>query len=342
MNLRRFSVATFNLFNLQLPGEPMNPNQTPWSNEAFASKIDWIGRMLGQLDADIVGFQELWHAEALEMVLEQSGLDQIYDLLATPAVGSKITCAAIVRKGLLDGDPVWVSEFPDNFRLESESDPLDPQAPHISVTLEEFSRPVLNFRAALRDDRPPAEVFVAHLKSKLPAALYNESWYRDDVDAYKPHATALGAGISTIRRTAEAVALRMLLTGVMKDTSTPVLVLGDINDGQHSNTANILTEQPGYLVGGSVGGVDNGLYTAQTLQEYRDTRDVYYTHVHQDLRESLDHILLSEQFYDNSRRRLWLFDGLVINNDHLNYENQKTVGSTDHGVVQVYFKYAPA
>jgi hypothetical protein len=45
---------------------------------------------------------------------------------------------------------------------------------------------------------------------------------------------------------------------------------------------------------------------------------VYYTHVHNDLRESLDHVLVSEQFYDNSRRRLWLFDGLSINNDHLN------------------------
>ena len=94
-------------------------------------------------------------------------------------------------------------------------------------------------------------------------------------------------------------------------------MLGDINDGQASNTANILTEQPRFLVGGSTGGSDVGLYTAQTLQEYRDTRDVYYTHVHQDLRESLDHVLVSEQFYDNSRRRLWLFDGLVINNDHL-------------------------
>ncbi len=71
-------------------------------------------------------------------------------------------------------------------------------------------------------------------------------------------------------------------------------MLGDINDGQHSNTANVLTEQPRYLVGDSRGGVDNGLYTAQTLQEYRDTRDVYYTHVHLDLRESLDHVLVSE------------------------------------------------
>ena len=341
MNLKRFSIATFNLYNLQLPGEDMNPRQKPWTVDEFNRKLDWTARMLSQLDADIVGFQELWHAQALEEMLTKSGLDQTYDLLATPAVGAKITCGAIVRKGLKQGDPKWIDKFPEDVRLESDSDPLDPQAPHISVTLNEFSRPVLNFRVALRNDQPPAEVFVAHLKSKLPAALYNEPWYRADPDDFKPHATALGAGISTIRRTAEAVALRMLLTRVMKGTTTPILVLGDLNDGQHSNTINILTEQPGYLVGGSFGGADNGLYTAQTLQEYRDTRDVYYTHVHQDLRESLDHILVSEQFYDNSRKRLWLFDGLVINNDHLNYEDHKAIGSGDHGVVQVYFKHDP-
>ena len=105
-----------------------------------------------------------------------------------------------------------------------------------------------------------------------------------------------------------------------------MIVLGDVNDGQHSNTLNILTGQPRYLVGDSAGGADTGLYTAQTLQEYRDTRDVYYTHVLQDLRESLDHVLVSEQFYDNSRKRRWLFDGLVINNDHLNTEDHKANG----------------
>jgi hypothetical protein len=133
----------------------------------------------------------------------------------------------------------------------------------------------------------------------------------------------------------------VLLTDTMKGTETPVIVLGDINDGQTSNTANILTEQPRYLVGDSTGGSDVALYTAQTLQEYRDTRDVYYTHVHRDLRESLVHVLLSEQFYDNSRRRLWLFDGLAINNDHLNFDNHKETGTGDHGVVKASFTYDP-
>jgi predicted extracellular nuclease len=173
---------------------------------------------------------------------------------------------------------------------------------------------VLHFQVKLRENLPLTEVFVTHLKSKLPTSLVEEAWYKEDPNTYEPHVEALGAGISTIRRTAEAVALRVLLTTKMKGSDTPVIVLGDINDGKDSNTANILTAQPNYLVGGAVGGTDTGLYTGQTLQEYRDTRDVYYTHVHEDLRESLDHVLVSEQFYDNSRKRQWMFDGLVINN----------------------------
>ena len=57
----------------------------------------------------------------------------------------------------------------------------------------------------------------------------------------------------------------MILTDVMKkEDPTPVIVLGDLNDSQTSNTANILTEQPQILVGGALGGANVGLYTAQT------------------------------------------------------------------------------
>jgi endonuclease/exonuclease/phosphatase family metal-dependent hydrolase len=335
----RFSVATFNLYNLQLPGDAMNPGQRPWTDDEFALKLEWIAGQLTGLDADVVGLQELWSREAMERVLADPALDGTYDLLAGPATGGKIVCGALVRKGLLRGTPTWVEDFPPELRLESSGN--DAQAPNVSVTIPRFSRPVLNFQIALREQPPLTEVFVTHLKSKLPERVYTEDWFEADEDLFKPHALALGAALATIRRTAEATALRILLTKAMNGTVTPVLVLGDVNDGQHSNTANILTEQPRYLVGESRGGVDTGLYTAQTLQEYRDTRDVYYTHVHNDLRESLDHILVSEQFYDNSRRRLWLFDGLSINNDHLNEENHRETGTGDHGIVRVDFAWRP-
>lgn len=343
MDLERFSVATFNLYNLQLPGRRMNPGQTPWTDDEYRRKLDWTGRQLKDLGADIVGFQELWHADALAAVLERANLDDDYDLLATPATGSMIVCAAIVRRGLLRGDPQWISMFPDVMRLESTTD--DPQAPDIVVGLTGFSRPVLTFDVGLRERPPLTKIFVTHLKSKLPARLGNEPWFQADEARYKDHRTAVGAALSTIRRTAEATALRVLLTEVTKGTVTPVIVLGDLNDGQHSNTLNIVTEQPRYLVGESRGGADIGLYTAQTLQEYRDTRDVYYTYVHEDLRESLDHVLVSEQFYDNSERRMWLFDGLAITNDHLNDTatvTHKQNGTGDHGIVKVMFRFQPA
>ena len=351
MNLEAFSVATFNLFNLQDPGKPMNRGQTPWTPDEFLLKVQWTVWQLGVvMKPDIVGLQELWSKTALDAVLnynygtptEPKFLKDTYEALATPATGKKIVCGALVRRGLRTGEPKWEDKFPDAVKLDLKEDPGDPQSPQIKVTINAFSRPVLRFQVKLRDDQTPTEVFVTHLKSKLPTDVSEEAWFVSEPDKFKPHQKALGAGISTIRRTAEAVALRVMLTGVMKGTTTPVIVLGDINDGQHSNTANILTEQPNFLVGEATGGSDVGLYTAQTLQEYRDTRDVYYTHVHQDLRESLDHVLVSEQFYDNSRKRLWLFDGLVINNDHLNFENHKETGTGDHGVVKVSFKFNPA
>lgn len=318
----------------------MNPGQKPWTKEEFERKVSWTSRQLRSLDADIVGLQELWHRDAMAAVLDKRDLSDDYDLLAETADGGHITCGAIVRKGLLRGTPQWIDTFPAAMRLESRGD--DAQSPDIRVAIDGFSRPVLHFEVALRDEPPLTHVFVAHLKSKLPARVNQEAWFKADPDTFKPHTVALGAALSTIRRTAEATALRVLLTAVMKGTVTPVMVLGDLNDGQHSNTINILTEQPRYLVGDSRGGGDIGLYTGQTLQEYRDTRDVYYTHVFNDLRESLDHVLVSEQFYDHSLRRLWLFDGLYINNDHLNEADHREDGTGDHGIVRVSFRYKPA
>ena len=107
-----FSVATFNLYNFQLPGLHMNPFQKPWTKDEFNHKVSWVARMLDTIDADVIGLQELWNAEAMETVLDRQVLEGKYDLLATPATGSKIVCAALVRKGLLSGTPKWVSDVP--------------------------------------------------------------------------------------------------------------------------------------------------------------------------------------------------------------------------------------
>ena len=340
MKLRRLTMATFNLHNLNEPGLPIYSDEAGWSQEAYDRKIDWTGRMLRLLRPDIVGFQELWHAASLRRALAAADLVDDYDMLVPDdADGQRIVCAAIVRKGMVVGAPEWIEAFPDDFILQSSGD--DPQTPAISVSIPSFSRPVLHVTVQPREDHDPIHLYVCHFKSKGPTQVFRESWFKAAEKTYRKHAIGIGAAISTIRRTAEATALRFMLTEQMKGTRTPVIVLGDINDGQHSNTANILTAQPRYLVGDSQGGGDVSLYTAQTLQEYRSTRDIYYTHIHQDIMESLDHVLVSEEFYDNSRHRLWMFDGMTVQNDHLNFDDHKESGTNDHGVICAAFKYRP-
>ncbi len=340
MNLAKLRIGTFNLYNLNEPGLPIYTDSDGWSQEEYNLKIDWTQRVIGLLRPDIFGFQEMWHPESIRRALDVAGLAQEYELLAPPdADGRRIVCAAIVRKGLVTGSPEWIVNFPEKFVLKSSGD--DAQTPAITVNINSFSRPVLHFEVAPRDDHEPVHVYVCHFKSKGPTKVFRETWFQQDEETYKKHQTNLGSAISTIRRTAEAAALRFILTTQMKETQTPVIVLGDINDSQNSNTANILTGQPRYLVGDSKGGGDTSLYTAQTLQEYRSTRDVYYTHIFQDQMESLDHILVSEEFYDNSKRRLWMFDGMTVNNDHLNVDDHKLSGTNDHGVICATFRHKP-
>ncbi len=336
----QLSFATFNLLNLNLPLRPIYNDADGWDQQTYDKKMEWSAAILKRTKAKVWGFQELWHADALKELFERAGLTNAYDLLLPPGhSGNSIVCAAAVEKGLLDTDPVWLTDFPDKMQLQSSGD--DSQTPDIKVSISKFSRPTLKFKIKPRANGKAISVYVAHLKSKGPTKVYREGWYRNEPDYYKKHQSSLGYTISTIRRSAEAAALRMFIVDELKNTDIPVVVLGDLNDSQLSNTLNILTGQPTYLVSGIKGGTDDGLYTVATLQEYRSLRDVYYTHIFKNIKESLDHILVSQEFYDASKKRLWTYKGMEIINDHLNNKDHKVSGTTDHGVVKANFEYRP-
>ena len=336
--MKKVSFATFNLLNLNEPGLPLYGRSQGWTPTQYAKKIAWTASQLSLLHADVWAFQELWHADALQHAFNAAAMGNHYQLLVpTHAAGQKIVCAAAVRQDIPVESVEWIDKFPSSLVLSSGGS--DSQTPAIEVAIQGFSRPVLHARLKLHPKEPAVHLFVCHFKSKAPTELYREPWYAKDLHGM--HHTALGAAVSTIRRTAEAAAMRVLLNEVMKNSDEPVIVMGDINDGQGSNTQNILTEQPGYLFGDARGGGDTALYSAQIMQEFRDTRDVLYTYSHQGIKESLDHILFSQEFYDQSKKRRWAVEGLCVNNDHLNVDDHQDSGSNDHGIVQASFVYRP-
>ncbi|WP_246529649.1 endonuclease/exonuclease/phosphatase family protein [Microvirga zambiensis] len=165
MKLKRLSIGTFNLYNLNEPGLAVYTDTGGWSQAEYDRKIDWTSRSIRLLHPNIFGFQELWHRQSMTQALEASEIANEYELLVPDDTdGTRIVCAAIVRKGLMVGQPEWIEEFPEKFVLKSSGD--DPQTPAISVGIHRFSRPVLHFAVQPREDHQPIHVYVCHFKSK--------------------------------------------------------------------------------------------------------------------------------------------------------------------------------
>ena len=121
--------------------------------------------------------------------------------------------------------------------------------------------------------------------------------------------------------------MRVLLTQWMKGNDRAVVVLGDLNDGVQSNTLGIITQQPRFRLSPSsrVGSSsDVGLYSTALLQRLHSFQDVFYSHDYEGALEVLDHVLVSEQFYDHSRHRVWALDESRMWNDHVGGGDART------------------
>ena len=350
-NMRDLSFATFNLLNLQVPGGVTYGDPLPDDAEGIAAyerKVTWTGAMIARADAEVIGFQECWSAAALSACFEAAGLAKDYDIVARDAPGrGRPQVALAVRKDRNGGSQLlpgadWQAGFPAGFDLAGLRE-AEGAREEITVTLTEFSRPVL--RARIRPEgRSPAppevEVLVAHLKSKGP----NRISFRASDPVPDGQKGIVRSAASHVRRVMEAAALRVLLDEATGgDAPSPTVVLGDLNDDTLSVTTEMITARPGYrLFETSRAGsrADKGLYTVERLQQLRSIRHVYYTHVFENKRESLDHILVSEEFYDHSARRLWSFREMEVFNDHLRPEDEEA-GASDHGIVRAHFDWNP-
>ena len=64
--------ATFNVCNLSQPGAKLYDNLPPLTPAEYEAKVAWTAQQLDQLDADVIGLQEIFSMEALRDVLALS------------------------------------------------------------------------------------------------------------------------------------------------------------------------------------------------------------------------------------------------------------------------------
>ncbi|MDM8527803.1 endonuclease/exonuclease/phosphatase family protein [Anaerolineales bacterium HSG24] len=320
--MQRFKIGTFNLYNLVLPNVTYY-RRREYSQQQYQQKKTWLAQQLQRMNTDIIGFQEVFHAKALQAVLKES---KQYEK-ASMVVGKEQGHGPGPVLGLVSRFPIQASHFISRFPRPAQLDFDDTYLP-----IREFSRPVLRAKVEIKAGLV-VTVFVVHLKSKRPIIP-------DGEDPHDPLEQAKGEARSLIVRAAEATALRHLILEAVQDTSRPVIVLGDVNDSGLAVTSQIVNGLPPWKtlpIEKKRIKWDVLLYNVKDIQARQSYQDMAYSYIHNGYYEMLDHILVSQEFVRQNRKRVGEVEYMTVFNDHLIDETLSDesipVWQADHGQV---------
>jgi endonuclease/exonuclease/phosphatase family metal-dependent hydrolase len=299
--------ATFNVFNLAPAGAKLYDNLAPFTPEEYEAKVAWTARQIDLLDADVIGFQEIFSQSALKDALSRTrryrdALHLGFD--PDPAAERLTPSVALVSRLPLAEPGADLSAFPPGVALP----PGNRDPGH-------FTRAPLHAAIAVSPD-VTVDVVVVHLKSRRPD-------YRNGDTGDDPQLYALACLRSLVRRGTEAAALRVLLTELARARRRPRVVLGDFNDVADSVTTGIVL--------GLGTPLSDRLFDACQLQRRQDhLRHVGFSCVHEGRYTTIDHILVSEEFNAALPNAIGEVVDVIYLNDHLELELPE---ASDHGQV---------
>lgn len=271
--MTRFTIASFNVKNLIGADKEYYRFQS-YTPEEYAWKVDWMADQLLSIDADIVGFQEIFEEDALADVIAEAdrrgvelneavipGRDKRYHRKAifkklgfdgyrdaalafapnandTGLPGKRRPGVAILSRFGFAEEPEIIQELAEPLHIPFQ-ELGGGDAGHFTIT--KISRPILKVRIPVGDQ--VVTVFNCHLKSKLGEFITPDGADfapEADLTKYDAIGRALGAMRAAVRRMAEAWVLRRAIVAEL-EMGRPVMVTGDFNDGEHAVSSEIIS-----------------------------------------------------------------------------------------------------
>ena len=325
-NIKTIKVGTFNLMNFMLPDKSLYGGTLGLTRDEYRRKSEWTEFMLNQMDADIIGFQELFDREAMVRIIRNNPRYRKARLYMAEEGGDQPSVALLSRY------PVENLEIFTHFPEEAVIDFNPKGREPVALPFTTFTRAVIKADIRIRD-YGLITVFVVHLKSKR--AIFDA-----DEDPQNPVDLARAQSRSLMLRAAESVALRALVSHALEIPERPVVLCGDVNDTGNAVTSRIISgEVPQHKLSDSVKrrGWDLLLYHVKDIQARRSYQDFYYTHIHNGMYESLDQIMVSQELVTEYPRRTGRVGLVSVYNDHLVDQTFSNQGvdkcKSDHGVV---------
>ena len=303
------TVATANLFNFLQPPDAFYEFSNIYSQEDWLLKCQWTKSQIIELDADIIGLQEVFSIDAAEQLLADCGYPH-FVTVDTPKLESDYIYSQPVV--------ALASKFPI-IQVEAV------ESPHKSVEayqieLPKFSRMPIS---AIVDVPNLGEiaVYVCHLKSQRAT----EPSLGTDANP------VLGQWLSSQQRGWESIMLRLFMEQKYQESPRPTLLVGDMNQPLDSDITGLITK--------TTSDESNRLQLKDSWDIYVDGEQEVArsaTHYHFAKGNTLDYVLLSQEFQPNSQCSIAEVTHYRIQEEHLInpiYERDKQ--ASDHAFVAV-------
>lgn len=305
---RAFKVATFNLFNFIEPPNAFYEFDNIYTDSEWKKKCSWTANQLLSIQADLVGFQEIFSAQPLEKICLSSGLMN-FVTVEQPHVESDYVYFKPVT-GLASKHPI----------LQSKGLMIDKQTRHALGLPSTFNYSRMPLHAVIKTPiLGTIDVVVVHLKSQRPMDVENpENHYSRYSDEF------IGSLKSSQQRNEEAMALRHQLRQMKSQFDRPVILMGDMNQNLRSPSIQCLVEPP---LTKQTQIERKKLYLFDSWQQTSPISSRMPSHYYGEQGNILDYILLSQEFSSCSIQHKTLDKHLV----QPNYDEDSM--SSDHGIV---------
>jgi len=307
----------------------VNPNhryygKRNYSDADFDKKVAWQAAQIDKMQADIIGFQEVFHGAALRKVVNASEHLKDCHLFLAGENGKSPSVAIASRFPIIETEV-----FEDIPVLEIENN---------AIPISKFSKPIL--KAVIQiDETKTITVFVAHLKSKRPT-------FTENADKNSPIEQGRASVRSLVRRSIEACGLREILVNHVQNNDNPTVVLGDLNDASLAVSTRVISGEPPrrYLSFEDKKRIwDVLFYHAKDIQARKSYHDFYYSHIYNGHYEALDHIMVSQELVDENPNSIGIIRNVALFNDHLIdetlSEDKIPVWKSDHGQVVAHIEF---
>lgn len=228
-----FTVMTWNVENLFPPGHAISPSKVI-SPADYESKLSYLKQRILEVDPDVIALQEIGSRspDDTQSLDDLQAHLQNYPYKALSSNPDR----RLIRVGFLSKlDILQTDDFADFPAGELSQVPDWSSKPPVTQMGRGGLRIEIELSSGLR-----IRLINLHLKSKLitylPTARANPRFQPRDENE-----RSIGQGLALLRRTAEAVTVRVYLNSLMQpDDTTETIVLGDLNDEPRAATTQLL------------------------------------------------------------------------------------------------------